>query len=92
MALGGVARVGRVQLAQPTLTLAWSALLLGEHVSIITGLAAAAVIVVTAVGRNAGVPPVPAPGPAAPPARTVPAPAGPDPGAPGAHRASLLEH
>jgi drug/metabolite transporter (DMT)-like permease len=30
LALGGVARVGQLQLAQPVLTLAWSALLLGE--------------------------------------------------------------
>ena len=31
---GGVARVGRLQLAQPALTLCWSALLLGEQVSL----------------------------------------------------------
>jgi drug/metabolite transporter (DMT)-like permease len=57
LADGGVARVGRLQLAQPALTLCWSALLLGEHVSLVTGLAAGAVIAVTAVGRNAGAPP-----------------------------------
>jgi drug/metabolite transporter (DMT)-like permease len=33
MALGGVARVGQLQLLQPLLTLCWSALLLGEDVS-----------------------------------------------------------
>jgi drug/metabolite transporter (DMT)-like permease len=33
MELGGVARVGQLQLLQPLLTLCWSALLLGEHVS-----------------------------------------------------------
>ena len=33
LARGGVARVGQVQLAQPVLTLIWSALLLGERVS-----------------------------------------------------------
>jgi drug/metabolite transporter (DMT)-like permease len=55
LARGGVARVGRVQLAQPALTLIWSALLLGEHVSWLTAAAAAAVIAVTAVGRNARV-------------------------------------
>jgi drug/metabolite transporter (DMT)-like permease len=55
LATGGVARVGRMQLAQPALTLGWSALLLGERVSWLTGLAAAAVIAVTAVGRNARV-------------------------------------
>ena len=55
MARGGVARIGRLQLAQPALTLGWSALLLGEHVSWLTAAAAAAVIAVTAVGRNARV-------------------------------------
>jgi drug/metabolite transporter (DMT)-like permease len=53
MAVGGVARVGRLQLAQPALTLAWSALLLGERVGWLSAVAAAAVIVATAVGRNA---------------------------------------
>ena len=37
------------------LTLGWSALLLGEHVGALTAVAAAAVIAVTAVGRNARV-------------------------------------
>ena len=55
LARGGVARIGRLQLAQPALTLGWSALLLGEHVSLLTGAAAVAVIAVTAVGRNARV-------------------------------------
>src|SRR6516162_10287523 len=32
LAIGGVARIGQVQLMQPVLTLAWSALLLGEHI------------------------------------------------------------
>jgi len=40
--------------SQP-LTLAWSALLLGEHVGWLTAAAAAAVIVAAAVGRNARV-------------------------------------
>jgi drug/metabolite transporter (DMT)-like permease len=62
LARGGVARVGRLQLAQPALTLIWSALLLGEHVSLLTGLAAAAVIAVTAAGRNAGLAPAGGPG------------------------------
>jgi drug/metabolite transporter (DMT)-like permease len=65
LATGGVARVGRLQLAQPALTLVWAALLLGEHVSVLTAAAAAAVIVVTAAGRNAGTSPVPVPDPAA---------------------------
>lgn len=55
LARGGVARVGRLQLAQPALTLGWSALLLGEHVGWLSAVAAAAVIAVTAVGRNARV-------------------------------------
>lgn len=55
MALGGVARIGRLQLAQPALTLGWSALLLGEHVGWLSAAAAAAVIAATAVGRNARV-------------------------------------
>ena len=55
MAIGGVARVGRLQIAQPALTLAWSALLLGEHVGWLSVAAAAAVIAATAVGRNARV-------------------------------------
>jgi drug/metabolite transporter (DMT)-like permease len=55
LARGGVARVGKLQLAQPALTLGWSALLLGEQVSLLAAAAAAAVIAVTAVGRNARV-------------------------------------
>jgi drug/metabolite transporter (DMT)-like permease len=55
MARGGVARVGRLQIAQPALTLLWSALLLGEHVSWLSAAAAAAVIAAAAIGRNARV-------------------------------------
>lgn len=44
LARGGIARVGQVQLAQPVLTLAWSALLLGERVAPGTVLAAVAVL------------------------------------------------
>jgi len=55
MATGGVAAIGRLQLAQPALTLGWSALLLGEHVSLLSGAAAAIVIIATAIGRNAKV-------------------------------------
>lgn len=36
LARGGVAKVGQIQLAQPVLTLAWSALLLGESVDALT--------------------------------------------------------
>jgi drug/metabolite transporter (DMT)-like permease len=44
LALGGVAKVGQVQLAQPVLTLAWAALLLGERVTAAMGAAALAVL------------------------------------------------
>lgn len=44
MARGGVARIGQIQLAQPVLTLAWSALLLSEHVGPVTLGAALAVL------------------------------------------------
>jgi drug/metabolite transporter (DMT)-like permease len=44
LARGGVARIGQVQLAQPVLTLAWSALLLGEVVGAGEAIAAAAVL------------------------------------------------
>ena len=49
--------MGKLQLAQPALTLGWSALLLGEQVSLLAAVAAAAVIGATAVGRNARVDP-----------------------------------
>jgi drug/metabolite transporter (DMT)-like permease len=44
LALGGIARIGQVQLAQPVLTLIWAALLLGEQVTAATVLAALAVL------------------------------------------------
>jgi drug/metabolite transporter (DMT)-like permease len=44
LALGGVARVGQVQLAQPVLSLGWAALLLGEAVGPGTLLTAGAVL------------------------------------------------
>ncbi len=47
LARGGIARIGQVQLAQPVLTLAWAALLLGEVVS--AGMVAAALIVLACV-------------------------------------------
>ncbi|WP_433615589.1 DMT family transporter [Dactylosporangium sp. CA-139114] len=47
LARGGVARVGQTQLAQPVLTLAWSAWLLHEHVAPIA--VAAAVLVLACV-------------------------------------------
>jgi drug/metabolite transporter (DMT)-like permease len=44
LAAGGVAKVGQVQLAQPVLTLTWSALFLGEPIGWLTALAAGAVL------------------------------------------------
>jgi drug/metabolite transporter (DMT)-like permease len=58
LARGGVARIGQLQLAQPVLTVGWSALLLGEHVGAATLLAAVAVLVLTAATqRTRGRPP-----------------------------------
>jgi drug/metabolite transporter (DMT)-like permease len=55
LALGGVARVGQVQLLQVFVTLALSALVLGEPVGVDTLLFAAAVAAVVAAGRRAQV-------------------------------------
>jgi drug/metabolite transporter (DMT)-like permease len=44
LALGGIARIGQIQLAQPVLTLVWAALLLGEQVTAATVAAALAVL------------------------------------------------
>jgi drug/metabolite transporter (DMT)-like permease len=44
LARGGVARIGQVQLVQSLLTLAWSALLLGEHIGPATRIASIAVV------------------------------------------------
>lgn len=52
LALGGVARISLIQLAQPLLTLLWSALLLGEHVGAITVLAAVLVLLSVAVSQR----------------------------------------
>jgi drug/metabolite transporter (DMT)-like permease len=52
LALGGVARVGQVQLLQPFLTLAGAALLLGETLTLANVGFALAVIATVAVGRR----------------------------------------
>jgi len=44
LARGGVAQIGQIQLIQPLLTLAWSALLLGEHIGAATIVASIAVL------------------------------------------------
>jgi drug/metabolite transporter (DMT)-like permease len=53
LARGGVARIGQVQLAQPVLTLGWSALLLGEHVGPFTLITALAVLGCVAATQRA---------------------------------------
>jgi drug/metabolite transporter (DMT)-like permease len=52
LALGGIARVGQVQLLQPFLTLVGAALILGETLDIRNVLFAFAVIAVVAIGRR----------------------------------------
>jgi drug/metabolite transporter (DMT)-like permease len=53
LARGGVARIGQVQLAQPVLTLGWSAALLGEHVGAATLVTALAVLACVAATQRA---------------------------------------
>jgi len=65
LARGGVARVGRIQLVQPVLTLIWSALLLGERLTLVTCIAAVVVLAAVAVGRKARVDTAPQPEPMA---------------------------
>lgn len=55
LALGGVARVGQVQLLQPFLSLAGAAVLLGEPLTLANCAFALAVIAVVALGRRAQV-------------------------------------
>jgi len=55
LSLGGIARVGQIQLLQPFLTIFASALLLGERVTLVTIGFALAVVACVAVGRNATV-------------------------------------
>ena len=55
LARGGVAKVGQVQLAQPVLTLIWSALLLGEHLGALTIVAAIAVLASVVATQRTGV-------------------------------------
>jgi drug/metabolite transporter (DMT)-like permease len=44
LARGGVAKIGQIQLLQPLLTLAWSAILLSEHIGVATVVASIAVL------------------------------------------------
>jgi drug/metabolite transporter (DMT)-like permease len=52
LALGGIARVGQVQLLQPFLTLLWSSVLLGEPGSWLAVACAAVVVALVAIGRR----------------------------------------
>ena len=52
LALGGIARIGQIQLIQPFLTILASAMLLGEHLTIATVGFAAAVIVCVILGKR----------------------------------------
>jgi drug/metabolite transporter (DMT)-like permease len=52
LALGGIARVGQVQLIQPFLTLMGAAVILGELLELRTFLFALAIIAVVAIGRK----------------------------------------
>ncbi len=52
LALGGIARVGQVQLLQVFFTIAFAALLFGEQVEPLTWLVAAAVVATIAIGRT----------------------------------------
>ncbi|MFI5755775.1 DMT family transporter [Streptomyces sp. NPDC051569] len=54
MAAIGIARASQLQLAQPLLTLVWSVLLLGEHLTLAATVAAVAVLVCIAVTQRAG--------------------------------------
>lgn len=51
LALGGVARVGQIQLVQPVMSLVWAALMLGERISVGTALASVLVIASAALSR-----------------------------------------
>jgi drug/metabolite transporter (DMT)-like permease len=55
LALGGIARVGQIQLLQPFLTIFASALLLSEQVTLVTAGFALAVLAFVAIGRQASV-------------------------------------
>ncbi|MCY7338334.1 MAG: DMT family transporter, partial [Chamaesiphon sp.] len=52
LALGGIARIGQIQLIQPFLTILASVVLLGEHLTIETVGFAAAVIVCGVLGKR----------------------------------------
>lgn len=53
LALGGIARIGQLQLLQPLLTIGWAVLLLGESFNWLTGVTALLVVCCVAVGQRA---------------------------------------
>ena len=53
MAMGGVARIGQVQLAQPFLTVLISAVWLSEQVDLLTWLSCIVIIAIIAASRRA---------------------------------------
>jgi drug/metabolite transporter (DMT)-like permease len=55
LAMGGIARVGQTQLLQIFFTMAFSALLFGEHAGYVAWLYAAAVIATVIIGKHATV-------------------------------------
>jgi drug/metabolite transporter (DMT)-like permease len=63
LAAGGIARIGQLNLAQPLLTLVWSALLLGEHITWAVPITAVVVVLSMAVCVMSRVVPGAAPGP-----------------------------
>ena len=52
LAIGGIARVGQLQLLQPFITIFVSALLLGEEITITTIMTAVIVVLFVAIGRK----------------------------------------
>jgi drug/metabolite transporter (DMT)-like permease len=53
LAIGGIARVGQIQLVQPLLTILWAVLLLGEHLVPLTAIIALVVVGCVVVGQRA---------------------------------------
>lgn len=60
LAIGGIARVGRLQLLQPPLTVVWGALLLNEHISAALVLTVVVVLISIFFGRRTTTVPAPA--------------------------------
>lgn len=67
LARGGVARISQIQLVQTPLSLAWSALILGERLTWSTALVAAAVVATVAAAQRSRVERAPEPAPDAGP-------------------------